>query len=61
MRTWTPPLLFLAISAMTAFKPREMLKLFGGVLLGALLVSASMTLAGWLMWQALLYLINHAK
>jgi len=54
-------LLFLAISAMTAFKPREMLKLFGGVLLGTLLLAASAVLTGWLMWQALLYLIQHSR
>jgi len=61
MRTWTPPLLFLAILAMTAFKPREMLKLIGGVLLGTLLLAASTALAGWLMWQGILYLIQHSR
>ena len=54
-------MLFLAILAMTAFKPREMLKLIGGVLLGTLLLAASTALAGWLMWQGILYLIQHSR
>jgi hypothetical protein len=61
MRTWTPPLLILAALATVAWKPRATLKLLGAVALGAILLAISTALAGWLMWQGLLYLIDHAK
>jgi orotate phosphoribosyltransferase len=61
MRTWTPPLLLLATLATIAWKPRATLKLIGGVALGAILLAASTAVAGWLTWQAILYLIHHSR
>jgi len=61
MRTWTPPLLALATLAAIAWKPRPMLKLVGYIAGGAVLLAASTALAGWLMWEAILYLIHHAR
>jgi hypothetical protein len=58
MRTWTPPLLLLATLVMLAWKPRSSLKLIGYVLMMSMLLAASTAIAGWLMWQALLYLIH---
>ena len=58
MRTWTPPLLILATLATVAWRPRVTLRLLGAVALGAILLAISTAVAGWLMWQALLYLIR---
>jgi hypothetical protein len=37
------------------------IRLIGTVLLAAILLAASTAVAGWLMWHALLYLIQHSK
>jgi hypothetical protein len=60
LRTWIPPLLLLATLATIAWKPRATLKLIIGVVLGAILLAVSTAAAGWLAWQAILYLIEHS-
>lgn len=38
-----------------------MLRLMALVILGSVLSAASTALAGWLTWQAILYLIDHSR
>jgi len=39
----------------------RLIRLIGAVLLAAILLAASTAVAGWLMWQGLLYLIHHSR
>jgi hypothetical protein len=61
MRTWTPPLLLLATLAAVAWKPKPLLRLLAYIAGASILLAASTALAGWLMWQTMLYLLEHSR
>jgi hypothetical protein len=51
----------LTLLALVAYKPKASLRLVGFLVCSAVLLSASFALAGWLTWQAILYLIHASQ